>query len=137
MKKRFIKSTKVGVKVVFCCNDNVLYYKTSKGIQDLPGGHIEFKETLFDALKRELKEEIGYKLTSQPKLLYSWTYLSRDKSRHEVYVGYLINLKKRLKFSSKEFGNKIKFIWLSKKDIKKQHFLPEMEIVLLKALQNK
>src|SRR4030042_186709 len=57
------------VKIIFRCGDYVLYYRTRKGIKDIPGGHIHFGETIFEALKRELREEIGFELETEPPLI--------------------------------------------------------------------
>ena len=73
---------KVTVKAIFRSGNYVLYYKTSKGIRDLPGGHINFGETTIEALKRELKEEIDFDLNFNPPLLNVWTYISSDQLTH-------------------------------------------------------
>jgi len=127
------KFPRVSVKVVFRNRKKVLYHKTKDGIRDIPGGHIEFGETLFDALKRELKEELDFNLKKEPKLLYVWTYFSRDKNIHRVYIVYLLDIPTRLKFKHRERDD-LKFIWLGKNEIKAQKFLPEMERLLLKAV---
>lgn len=125
------KKPEVSVKIVFKFEDKVLYQK-SDYIRDIPGGHIEFGETIMEALKRELKEELGYELETEPDLLHVWSYVSRDKTVHRVYVVYLVNLEKEIIFSSQE-DTSLEFIWLNKLDIKSQNFLPEMEKFLLKA----
>lgn len=124
---------KASVKIVLRAGNRVMFHRTKDGIRDLPGGHIEFGETIIGALKRELLEEIGFNLKVKPKLFYVWTYISRDKSKQEVYVVYLADIgKKPRKFFHKE-RNDIEFVWLKKREIKKQKFLPEMENLLLKA----
>lgn len=128
------QSIKVSVKMVFYYKDEALYYITDKGVRDLPGGHIEFGETILQALSRELEEELGFKLTEMPRLIHAWEYFSKNKSTHAVYIGFTLELSEKLDFRSLEFGNKIKFVWLPKGEIKKQKFLPEMERVLLLAL---
>lgn len=131
------KSSKPSVKVVFRCNGKVLYYKTIKGIRDIPGGHIEFGETILEALKRELNEEIGFELDFEPELINDWSYIKKEKSIHNVYFIYLIDLKEELKFKSKECPDEIEFIWLDKNNIKEQNFLPEFEKCLLIAANHK
>jgi len=130
------QSIKVSVKIVFFYNDEVLYYVTNKGIRDLPGGHILFGETILQALTRELKEEVGYEIKENPKLIHVWEYFSKDKSTHTAYIGFCLQLSEKIDFKSLEYGDKIKFIWLKKDDISKQNFLPEMEKILLLTLQN-
>lgn len=126
---------RASVKIVFRAGDKVMFHRTKDGIRDLPGGHIEFGETIIKALKRELLEEMGFNLRVKPKLFYAWTYISRDKSRQEVYVVYLAYIGRRpRKFFHKERSD-MEFVWLKKGEIKKQKFLPEMENLLLRAFE--
>ncbi|MCG2691002.1 NUDIX hydrolase [Candidatus Parcubacteria bacterium] len=127
------KIPRVAVKAVFRCGEYALYHETNGGVRDIPGGHIKFGETIIEALKRELREELNYDLKIQPKLLYAWTYISSDKKAHRVYIIYLIDLPRKINFVAQEAGSGLKFKWLHKDDIKKQKFLPEMENLLLKA----
>ena len=128
---------KPSVKIVFRCNRKVLYYKTIKEVRDIPGGHIEFGETILEALKRELIEEIDFKLSVKPELIYAWSYIKKEKNIHNVYLVYIIDLKEELKFKSKESPNEIDFIWIDKNQIKKQNFLPKFEKCLLIAINYK
>lgn len=127
------KYSKIAVKALFRSGDRVLYYKTKKGVRDLPGGHLHFGETLLSALLRELEEEIGFHFENEPPLVHAWTYLSSDGERHHVYVGYLFDLPEQTPFRSREFGDSIEYIWLDKNRIKEESFLPGMEEALLKA----
>lgn len=128
------KHIKVSVKIVFCHKNKVLYYKTRKGIRDVPGGHVNFGECVLNALERELKEEINFSLTKKPKLVYVWDYFSKDKITHTIYIGYATKLPAMIRFRSKEYGDSIKFVWLDKEEIKKQKFLPHMEKFLIKSI---
>ncbi|MBU0613561.1 NUDIX hydrolase [Patescibacteria group bacterium] len=129
------KYSRIAVKAIFRSGDKVLYYKTKKGVRDLPGGHLHFGETLITALRRELKEEIGFQFELEPPLVYAWTYLSSDEERHEAYIGYLFDLSETISFRSKEYGDKIEFIWLDKSEIKTEAFLSGMEKALIKAAE--
>jgi len=129
------KELKISVKVVFRAGDKVMFHKTKDGIRDLPGGHIEFGETILEALKRELIEEINFNLKNDPKLLYVWTYIRKNKNIHRVYIVYLIDIgSKQKKFIHQEIDD-MEFVWLRKEEIKEQCFLPEMENLLLKAFK--
>lgn len=128
------KKIQVSVKLLFRCKGKVLYQITDGKIRDIPGGTVKFGETLLSALKRELKEELDYKLIQDPRLLHAWTYISSDGLTHRVLIVYILDIKKQLQFTHKEDLERTYFRWVSKDEIKKQKFLPEMEKFLLKAL---
>lgn len=129
------KSPEVSVKIVFKCDNKVLYQKSGH-VRDIPGGHIEFGETILGALKRELKEELGYDLKTEPCFLHAWSYISKSKNSHGVYLVYVLDLDKEIKFFSLE-DSSLEFIWLDKEEIKTQNFLSEMEKFLIKAVSYK
>ncbi len=137
MSQKIKQYPRLSVKVIFRFGNKVLYYKTTKGVRDVPGGHIEFGENVLDALKRELNEEIGFNLNFEPKLIYNWSYIKKEKSIHRVYFVYLIDLSEPLEFKSKEYPDEIEFIWLDKDKIKEQNFLPDFEKSLLIAAEYK
>jgi len=122
------------VKLIFRCNKNVLYQITNGKIRDIPGGTVKFGETLMEALRRELKEELNYILEKDPRLLYVWTYLSSDGLTHRVLIIYILDIQKQIKFVHQEDQGQTRFIWISKEKIKAEKFLPEMEKALLCAI---
>jgi len=126
---------RVSVKAVFLWRNKVLLYKTQNGTIDIPGGGIKFGETFFEALKRELDEEIGFKLREEPQIIHVWSYVSRSRIAHGVYIVYLIKIKKQKDFTSREFPG-IQFFWVDEKKIRQMKLLPEMEKLLLKALSS-
>jgi nucleoside triphosphatase len=56
--------------LVFNEEDQILLVKTHKwkGKYTIPGGHVELGESLLEALKREIREEIGLELSSEKYL---------------------------------------------------------------------
>ena len=128
------KFPEVCVKIVLRCGEYVLYYKTRKGIKDIPGGHINFRETILDALKRELDEEIGFELKSEPELIHAWNYLSRDGLSHRVYIVYLLDIPEKTQFKSREYPDGIEFIWLHKDEIVNADIMPQQKELFLKAV---
>lgn len=54
------------------------------GLFDLPGGSVEFKETVEDALKREFKEEVGGDVIGQTFLGYNQYFTTYKNKNNEI-----------------------------------------------------
>jgi 8-oxo-dGTP diphosphatase len=55
------------------------------GVFELPGGHIDFGESLVDGLKREINEEFGVEITVGD-CFYAFTYTNHIKKSHSVEI---------------------------------------------------
>ncbi len=61
------------------------------GKYELPGGHIEFGETMTEGLKREIMEEFGIEvIIGEP--YYVFTYTRDNNTVHSVEIDYFVTL---------------------------------------------
>ena len=89
----------LGVYGILIKNDKILLIKKGngpyKGLLDLPDGTIEFDESPKEALKRELVEEVGIKLTEydlidSDSVSFTWEYNNDLFKVHHIGIFYKI-----------------------------------------------
>ncbi len=61
------------------------------GLYELPGGHIDFGETMVSGLKREIQEELGIEIAVGDPF-YVFTYTNQIKGSHSIEVVYFAQL---------------------------------------------
>ncbi|MEK7173317.1 MAG: NUDIX hydrolase [Patescibacteria group bacterium] len=113
----------VGVKILLRNKDgkyllikrSPIKYPNASGSWDIAGGRIEPGSTLFDNLKREVKEETNLDLIEQPKLIGAQDIL-RVPGKHIVRLTYIGTAEGQVKLDEKE---NIEFKWLAIDEIKK------------------
>lgn len=120
------KYPNVTVAVIFRYKNRILMLKHKNGVFSLPGGRMEWGETIFKALNRELKEELNFSLKEEPELFNVWNYISKNKRRHSVFLQYIYQFDKKPKFSSLE---KLKILWLTKKELISKKIIKNKEFL--------
>jgi len=133
-KKRIVEILVRGVilknnKVLFCKKKNKNYYF-------LPGGHLEFGESIEEALSREIKEELGVKIKNSSFIgITEHLFTEEGKVYHEINIIYKIVLDK-ITLNSKE--DHLEFFLFTKKQVKEKNILPKiLKKALLRWLENK
>lgn len=78
--------------LVFNKEGKLLIIKAPKwgNFYSIPGGHVEFGETLEEALKREIKEETGLNVSKIKPLLVHEAINPKDyyKRKHFIFIDY-------------------------------------------------
>lgn len=83
MTKKIQKTT---VKSIFERDGKILLVKDSKGVWELPGGRINHGEDPKKALKRELKEELGWTKIDIKNIIDSWSFTSEVDDTHYHFI---------------------------------------------------
>jgi len=97
-----LKGIPVSAKCVLMCKDGrVLSLRKSSGLYDMPGGKVEKKEDLFDALSREIFEETRLKVRKF-EFVSSWVKQQGNLSPRLVMV-----FRAKLKKSHKDISLKL------------------------------
>ena len=86
------------------------------GIFELPGGRVDFGETMEDGLKREIKEEFNFKIKiGEP--FYVFTYVSRNDTRHSIEVVYFATMDNPDKKITLDANDHSEYRWITKEEI--------------------
>lgn len=81
---------------------------------ELPGGHIEFGESLIDGLKREFREEFGVEIVVG-EVIHAFTGMNGNN--HEVEIDFLaemVDAHAEIKLNPKDHSE---FRWVSKAEV--------------------
>ncbi len=110
---------RVSVKALIVNDYKILLIQEADGRWELPGGGLNYNETISQAIKRELKEEFGAMVAKVDKNpIYIWTQEREKKGLkyHCFFIGYKVKLKK---FKFKESSEAVNYGLFSKKDMSK------------------
>ena len=86
---------------------------------DIPGGRIESNEALYDALRREVKEETGLELEKTDALLAAQDIFAPDKDLHVVRLTYVGSASGDVTLSDEHDDHK----WMTKDEITSEPFV--------------
>ena len=99
---------------------NTEKYKNVSGVWDIVGGRIEPGTTLIENLRREVKEETGLEIISEPKLLAAQDIIPNEE-KHIVRLSYVAETKGEPVLDTSE---NVDFKWLSMGEMKS---LPDLD----------
>lgn len=126
----------VGVKAIFKNSQNkyLLLRRTSSMSTDdssvswdIPGGRINTHETTLDALRREVREEIGHNITSEPNLIAAQDIMVPQKDLHVIRLTYVLEENVPFVNLSDEHDQ---FEWLSLEQAKQANTEPYLREVI-------
>lgn len=111
----------VGIKALIVNNSKALVLKeidirdNITEIYDLPGGRIDDKESIEEALTREIKEEIGVTNIKIGKIIFAQKHPYREENGiPRMLLYYIVDVKNpKIKLSDEH----ISYEWISKKDL--------------------
>lgn len=128
-------SIRIRVGAIVIDDNKLLLVNHQKGSHSywlLPGGGVEQKETLTQALIRELKEEL--ELTIKPQeLLFTCESISPG-GRHVLHHYFKAQIKKGLLRVNPDHRLK-GAAWMSKEQLKQQTVYPDIKELLIKLLE--
>jgi len=97
--------------------------KSDKSYYFLPGGHVEFGETIEEGLKREIKEELGVRIKEfEPLFMVENIFEKKDLKRHEFNHVFKVE-PETYEFNITE--DHIEFSWHNVSDLQNINLLPE------------
>ncbi len=116
------------VRIIVKREDAVLLCVNKKGTYFLPGGHVEFGDTIEETIYKETKEELGWErdqiksFSFKGYLENSFTPKDGTEPRHELNMIFDAEINENTPTQSQE--SHIDFQWVPLQDIKNIRLLP-------------
>lgn len=113
-------------------NKVLLHHSLKSTLYILPGGRVKEGETTEEAIKREIKEEMGQDINIVKSVSFMENLFSLDGEKyHEILVTYELEFidktaYKKEKIEAIEKNEKIEFIWADKNDLNNIIFEPQV-----------
>lgn len=118
-----VKSIQIIVRAIILKSNQILLCRTKgANFYFLPGGHVEFGETLEKTLRRELNEELGVKIKSYKLFSIIENRYGREKDKsHEINFVYKVILKNT---NINVTETHVEFYWKNIKTLNRERILP-------------
>jgi mutator protein MutT len=135
-----MKSIRIRVGAIILNKKNELllvnHCKRGKSYWLFPGGGVEYGETIEEALKRELIEELSIKLNKIENLVFCHETIYPDKKRHIFNIYFKVLIKNNLKFLIKpdKVLKNARFFGVA--DFKRLLFYPDIKKVIINLWKN-
>jgi ADP-ribose pyrophosphatase YjhB (NUDIX family) len=121
------KNIEIELRAVIVFNNKLLVCVQNEQppVHFLPGGHLEFGETIEDGLRREIKEEMGAEINSIKFLkAFENFYNSNNTDHHEINLVHVVSLNIKSTEEIKALEDHISFAWVEIEKIKNVKMLP-------------
>jgi 8-oxo-dGTP diphosphatase len=133
----FQKRPSIGVSVILIHKKNLLLglRKVSHGANTwgMPGGHIEWGESFYDCAKREIKEELGVKISCNLSPFHVTNDFLKKENKHYVTV-FVVAYIQEDKIKNNEPEKCSEWKWFNHLKLPQNLFLPVKNLITQKKL---